>query len=75
MSLSDNNNNPSIDILFLTTHVHVGGQGLNLTSADKVIFVENDWNPMKDLQVRTPPFPSPFILFIKFSPNLSNGCV
>ena len=57
MSLSDNNNNPSIDILFLTTHVHVGRQGLNLTSADKVIFVEHDWNPMKDLQVRTPPFP------------------
>lgn len=29
----------------------VGGLGLNLTSADTVIFVENDWNPMRDLQV------------------------
>ena len=43
------NNDPSIDILLLTTHV--GGLGLNLTGADTVIFVEHDWNPMKDLQV------------------------
>ncbi|XP_060582986.1 TATA-binding protein-associated factor 172-like [Ruditapes philippinarum] len=42
------NNDPSIDILLLTTHV--GGLGLNLTGADTVIFVEHDWNPMKDLQ-------------------------
>lgn len=28
----------------------VGGLGLNLTGADTVIFVEHDWNPMKDLQ-------------------------
>ena len=44
------NNDPSIDMLLLTTHV--GGLGLNLTGADTVIFVEHDWNPMKDLQVR-----------------------
>ena len=24
--------------------------GLNLTGADTVIFMEHDWNPMKDLQ-------------------------
>jgi len=24
---------------------------LNLTGADTVIFIEHDWNPMKDLQV------------------------
>ncbi|GAA6010257.1 hypothetical protein JCM11491_005414 [Sporobolomyces phaffii] len=42
------NGDPSIDVLLLTTHV--GGLGLNLTSADTVIFVEHDWNPMKDLQ-------------------------
>lgn len=42
------NNDPSIDILLLTTQV--GGLGLNLTGADTVIFVEHDWNPMKDLQ-------------------------
>lgn len=28
----------------------VGGLGLNLVGADTVIFVEHDWNPMKDLQ-------------------------
>ncbi|EPX74092.1 TATA-binding protein associated factor Mot1 [Schizosaccharomyces octosporus yFS286] len=42
------NNDPSIDVLLLTTHV--GGLGLNLTGADTVIFVEHDWNPMRDLQ-------------------------
>ena len=43
------NSDPSIDVLLLTTHV--GGLGLNLTGADTVIFIEHDWNPMKDLQV------------------------
>ena len=42
------NADPSIDILLLTTSV--GGLGLTLTGADTVIFVEHDWNPMKDLQ-------------------------
>ena len=42
------NDDPSIDVLLLTTHV--GGLGLNLTGADTVIFVEHDWNPMKDAQ-------------------------
>ncbi|XP_032595951.1 TATA-binding protein-associated factor 172 [Drosophila grimshawi] len=42
------NSDPSIDVLLLTTLV--GGLGLNLTGADTVIFVEHDWNPMKDLQ-------------------------
>ncbi|KAJ1674133.1 btaf1 RNA polymerase II, B-TFIID transcription factor-associated, 170kDa [Spiromyces aspiralis] len=42
------NSDPSIDLLLLTTHV--GGLGLNLTSADTVIFVEHDWNPMMDRQ-------------------------
>jgi hypothetical protein len=32
--------------------VEVGGLGLNLTSADTLVFMEHDWNPMKDLQVR-----------------------
>ncbi len=43
------NDDPSIDLLLLTTSV--GGLGLNLTGADTVIFVEHDWNPCKDLQV------------------------
>ncbi|KAJ7063461.1 SNF2 superfamily chromatin remodeling protein [Mycena amicta] len=42
------NSDPSIDCLLLTTHI--GGLGLTLTGADTVIFVEHDWNPMKDLQ-------------------------
>ena len=42
------NADPSIDCLLLTTHI--GGLGLTLTGADTVIFVEHDWNPMKDLQ-------------------------
>jgi len=42
------NSDPSIDLLLLTTSV--GGLGLNLTGADTVIFIEHDWNPMKDLQ-------------------------
>ena len=37
-------------MMLLTTHV--GGLGLNLTAADTVIFLEHDYNPMKDLQVR-----------------------
>ncbi|VDL83260.1 unnamed protein product [Nippostrongylus brasiliensis] len=28
----------------------IGGVGLNLTGADVVIFLDHDWNPMKDLQ-------------------------
>lgn len=43
------NSDPTIQVLLLTTHV--GGLGLNLTSADTVVFLEHDWNPMKDLQV------------------------
>eukprot|EP00004_Rigifila_ramosa_P002863 TRINITY_DN1291_c0_g1_i2.p1 TRINITY_DN1291_c0_g1~~TRINITY_DN1291_c0_g1_i2.p1 ORF type:complete len:1130 (+),score=212.76 TRINITY_DN1291_c0_g1_i2:3557-6946(+) len=42
------NNDPTVDLLLLTTQV--GGLGLNLTGADTVIFLEHDWNPMKDLQ-------------------------
>ncbi|GAB4851956.1 btaf1 RNA polymerase II, B-TFIID transcription factor-associated, 170kDa [Ancistrocladus abbreviatus] len=42
------NSDPTIDALLLTTHV--GGLGLNLTSADTIIFMEHDWNPMRDLQ-------------------------
>ena len=49
------NSDPTIEVLLLTTHV--GGLGLNLTSADTVIFLEHDWNPMKDLQVCPPSLP------------------
>ncbi|KJH49727.1 protein, SNF2 family [Dictyocaulus viviparus] len=42
------NSDHLIDVLVLTTHI--GGVGLNLTGADIVIFLDHDWNPMKDLQ-------------------------
>ncbi|GIL55055.1 hypothetical protein Vafri_10704, partial [Volvox africanus] len=42
------NTDPTIDVLLLTTGV--GGVGLNLTAADTVVFLEHDWNPMKDMQ-------------------------
>eukprot|EP01083_Nonionella_stella_P072938 196882_1 len=42
------NNDPTIEVLLLTTRV--GGLGLNLTGADTVIFLEHDWNPAADLQ-------------------------
>ncbi len=55
------NSDPTIDVLLLTTSV--GGLGLNLTSADTVVFLEHDWNPMKDLQVHphtyTPTYKTP----------------
>ncbi|TBT99396.1 SNF2-like chromatin remodeling complex protein, partial [Hamiltosporidium magnivora] len=41
-------NKGSKSIMLLTTSV--GGLGLNLTSADTVIFYEHDWNPFNDLQ-------------------------
>ena len=34
----------------MLNELKLGGLGLNLTGADTVIFVEHDWNPMKDLQ-------------------------
>ncbi|KAI5170100.1 TATA-binding protein-associated factor [Pancytospora epiphaga] len=41
-------NSESVQYLFLTTSI--GGLGLNLVSADTVIFYEHDWNPFNDLQ-------------------------
>lgn len=42
------NEQRAVHCLLLTTAV--GGLGLNLTGADTVIFVEHDWNPVRDLQ-------------------------
>ena len=48
---------------------------MNLTGADTVIFVEHDWNPMKDLQVRNhqpfEPVPSP--LYIPIFTNFAQA--
>lgn len=41
-------NSEPVPYLFLTTSI--GGLGLNLTSADTVVFYEHDWNPFNDLQ-------------------------
>jgi SNF2 family DNA or RNA helicase len=43
------NQDVSVDCLLLTTNV--GGLGLNLSTADTVIFVEHDWNPMRVLTI------------------------
>ena len=43
------NSDPSVDAPLLM--MHMGGLGLTLTDADTVVFVEHDWNPMKDFQV------------------------
>ncbi|CAG9324841.1 MOT1 [Blepharisma stoltei] len=42
------NQNPKFRLMLLTTET--GGLGLNLQSADVVIFIDHDWNPVKDLQ-------------------------
>lgn len=44
------NNNPSYFIFLLTTRV--GGLGVNLTGANRVIIYDPDWNPATDAQAR-----------------------
>ncbi|PGH29773.1 DNA excision repair protein ERCC-6 [[Emmonsia] crescens] len=44
------NNNPEIHVFLLTTKV--GGLGVNLTGADRVIIYDPDWNPSTDIQAR-----------------------
>ncbi|ANB12861.1 DNA-dependent ATPase RAD26 [Sugiyamaella lignohabitans] len=44
------NSDPTIDIFLLTTKV--GGLGVNLTGADRVIIYDPDWNPSTDVQAR-----------------------
>ena len=44
------NKDPSIHLFLLTTKV--GGLGVNLTSADRVIIYDPDWNPSTDVQAR-----------------------
>lgn len=43
-------NNEPYDLFLLTTKV--GGLGVNLTGADRVIIFDPDWNPSTDLQAR-----------------------
>ncbi|KPI36583.1 DNA repair protein rhp26 [Cyphellophora attinorum] len=44
------NTNPDLHVFLLTTKV--GGLGVNLTGADRVIIYDPDWNPSTDLQAR-----------------------
>ena len=44
------NTNPDIHVFLLTTKV--GGLGVNLTGADRVIIYDPDWNPSTDIQAR-----------------------
>ncbi|KAI5962679.1 rhp26 [Candida pseudojiufengensis] len=49
--LVDNfNNDPNLNVFLLTTKV--GGLGVNLTGADRVIIYDPDWNPSTDIQAR-----------------------
>ena len=44
------NEDDSIDVFLLTTRV--GGLGVNLTGADRVLIYDPDWNPSTDMQAR-----------------------
>ncbi|RMZ09092.1 hypothetical protein D0860_04376 [Hortaea werneckii] len=44
------NKSPDLDVFLLTTKV--GGLGVNLTGADRVIIYDPDWNPSTDVQAR-----------------------
>ncbi|KAI9673427.1 MAG: hypothetical protein M1817_002889 [Caeruleum heppii] len=44
------NNAPNLHVFLLTTKV--GGLGVNLTGADRVIIFDPDWNPSTDTQAR-----------------------
>jgi len=44
------NNEPDLDVFLLTTKV--GGLGVNLTGANRVIIFDPDWNPSTDVQAR-----------------------
>ena len=44
------NRDPAIHVFLLTTKV--GGLGVNLTGADRVIIFDPDWNPSTDVQAR-----------------------
>ncbi|KAK6360550.1 hypothetical protein TWF730_006690 [Orbilia blumenaviensis] len=44
------NNDPALQVFLLTTKV--GGYGLNLTGATRIIIFDPDWNPSNDMQAR-----------------------
>lgn len=48
--LVDQFNNENYDVFLLTTRV--GGLGINLTGANRIIIYDPDWNPSTDMQAR-----------------------
>ncbi|EKE41477.1 hypothetical protein ENUP19_0213G0009 [Entamoeba nuttalli] len=48
--ISQFNNDPTVLVFILTTRV--GGLGINLTGADRVIMYDPDWNPTVDSQAK-----------------------
>jgi DNA excision repair protein ERCC-6 len=48
--IDDFNNNPDIFVFLLTTRV--GGLGVNLTGANRILLFDPDWNPSTDIQAR-----------------------
>jgi len=48
LAISEFNSNADTFVFLLSTKC--GGQGLNLTAADTVIFYDSDFNPQNDLQ-------------------------
>ncbi|XP_076260406.1 lymphoid-specific helicase-like [Rhynchophorus ferrugineus] len=49
-NIKDFNDDPDIFVFLLSTRA--GGLGLNLASADTVIFWDRDWNPQMDIQAQ-----------------------
>ena len=47
--MDDFNFNPNVFVFLLTTRV--GGLGVNLSGADRVLLFDPDWNPSNDMQV------------------------